>query len=193
MTLFGLWRTSYSFLIGALLPFIAIANELPGYKLDYREALECGPNALFMFLILAGHNEVQFRQLQSLPLSPDGVSLLTLCQAAKLYGVRAQVRHYRTNEIGSIPLPAVIALETSRTSLTPFHFDVLYKVQENRLFLLNGTTGEPFEIPIHKMPIFWKGYAMIAPQSSGIRTCVLGLCVVLLIADTAVVFRYFSQ
>ena len=44
--------------------------------------LACGPNSLFMFLILSGHGEVRRSDLDKIPVLPQGASLKALRDAA---------------------------------------------------------------------------------------------------------------
>src|SRR6185369_8887067 len=142
------------------------ANDTSRNSLNYREVLQCGPNSLFMFLILSGHSEVTLEQLRELPMSSDGTSLLALRDAARRFGVDTEIRRYSRDGVASISsLPAIVQFQTSETSLTPFHFDVLYKVDADSVYLLNGTTGFKFSVQRSRLPNFWTGFALVGKWS----------------------------
>ena len=164
-------------------------------QLDYRDFLVCGPNSLFIFMILCNHAEITFDKLKGLPISSNGTSLLVLRDTAKRFGVETEVRRYSTDEIDSVPLPAIGQFSTDPTSMTRLHFDVIYKVDARRVYVVNGTTGFKESINRLKLPIKWTGYAMVK-KSSGVRsrlnkqilTWATG-CFIL--ADLAILIRYF--
>jgi len=118
-----------------------------------------------MFLILSGHSEVNLEQLQKLPVSSEGVSLLALRDAARKYHVDVEIRSYRPEEINSLPLPAIGQFTTSKASITSGHFDVVYKVDRERVHLLNGTTGFEYSIRRSKLADVWNGFALVEKRS----------------------------
>lgn len=143
----------------------AFGNNLPTNSLKYKEVLHCGPNSLFTFLILSEHPEVTLEQLQSLPVTSDGTSLLALRDAAKQFHVNAEVRHYRPQEIDHMPLPAIAQFKTSSASITPYHFGVIYKIDSSHIYLLNGTTGFKESVRRSRLVAFWTGYVMAEKRS----------------------------
>jgi len=151
--------------IGLRLAAAADTNNILTNSLNYREVLQCGPNSLFMFLILSRHSEVTLESLQNVPISSGGTPLLALRNAAKKFGVDAEICHYRPEEVNRIPLPAVGQFVSRETSLTPFHFDVIYKVDSSRVYLLDGTTGAELAILRSRLTNFWTGIAMSEKRS----------------------------
>jgi len=134
--------------------------------LNYRDILECGPNSLYMFLVMSGHSEADLGRLRELPLNgTEGTSMLTLCDGAKLYGVDTEVRHYRVDEIDRVPLPAIGHVQTSLNSQDPWHFDVIYKVDPTFVYLLDGTSGYTNRIRRTKLADFWSGDALVEKKS----------------------------
>lgn len=132
----------------------------------YESILQCGPNALFMFLLLNGKSEVDIDSLQGIPISPQGASMLDLRNAARDHGMEVEIRHYSKEDIYSIPLPAVCQFTNrSDASITRMHFDLLYKVDKTFLYVLSGTTGAKERIRLTKLPEYWTGNAMIRTQS----------------------------
>ncbi|HLX72684.1 MAG TPA: cysteine peptidase family C39 domain-containing protein [Verrucomicrobiae bacterium] len=131
------------------------------------EALKCGRNSLFMFLILSGHPEVTMDELASLSGTEEGVSLSSICEMAKRHNVNAEVRHYSPGEAGSIPLPAIIQLDFGGPdpSIRTLHFVVLYRVNSDEGLVLDGTTGFKEQISAAKLTQLWTGYAMVERRS----------------------------
>jgi hypothetical protein len=132
----------------------------------HAEALKCGRNSLFMFLVLSGHSEVTIDQLSSLSGTEEGISLSDICKMARRYNVSSEVRHYSADEVGYIPLPAIIQLEfIGSDSTRTLHFVVPYKVNSEGIFVLDGTTGFKSYIPRAKFTRLWTGYAMVGKRS----------------------------
>ncbi len=133
---------------------------------SYSSVLKCGPNSLFVFMILAGRREVSLTEFEDLSISADGVSLLALRDLAKRFGIDAEIRRYRADDIGSLPLPAIGQFKNGGVSITPYHFNVIYKVDRRRVFLIDGTTGAKFSIPLQKLGHFsWTGLALTEKRS----------------------------
>jgi ABC-type bacteriocin/lantibiotic exporter with double-glycine peptidase domain len=126
----------------------------------YPDALRCGPNALYMFLLLIGHDDIEFEATEGLPLSKDGVSLLSLRDKAKTFGGDFAIRRYAPTDIDSVPIPSIVQFEFSGSSLTRYHFNVLYHVDKERVFYLDGTTGGKKSILRSRIQNFWTGIAM---------------------------------
>lgn len=132
---------------------------------SYREYLRCGPNSLFLFLHLLGRSDVSLLQLEHLEISSEGSSLLTLCNAANELGVNAEIRRYRSEEIEFVPLPAIIQFKNYSSSLTPYHFNVVYRIDAERYYMIDGTSGARFSGLLERLPYFWTGYAMVEKRS----------------------------
>lgn len=148
----------------------AATNSDSGYALNYQEILKCGPNSLYMFLILCGKKSLTLEQLNGIAISTNGSSLLELRDVAKQFGVDTEIRHFSPAEVEAMPLPAIGQFNTSPASVTRLHFDVIYGFDPVYLHLLNGTTGQPFMIRRTKLPSFWTGYAMVEKRSVFQRT-----------------------
>jgi ABC-type bacteriocin/lantibiotic exporter with double-glycine peptidase domain len=105
------------------------------------------------------------QDLKTVPISSDGSSLLDLRDAAKRLGVDTEIRRYRPEQIDYVPLPAIGQFRTGKDSITPLHIDVIYKVDADRVYLLNGTTGAEYWILRSRLPYFWEGFAVVRKQS----------------------------
>jgi ABC-type bacteriocin/lantibiotic exporter with double-glycine peptidase domain len=134
-------------------------------SISYVGILKCGPNSLFLFLILLGHTEVTLEQLEKLPVSSEGTSLLTLRDAARHYHVDAENRHYSIEDISLLPLPAIVQFKSGADSVTRYHFNVIYKVSLNRVYMIDGTTGEKSRVSKSWLSDHWTGNAMSERRS----------------------------
>jgi len=143
----------------------AYSAEDPFRSISYDEVLRCGPNSLFMFFILSGKNDIRLSDFSDTSASPAGASLLDLKVAAGRFGLQTEIRHYDTDKISAIRLPAIGQFKTSDSSLTPYHFDVLYKVDSEKAYLINGTTGGRFAVYLARMPSFWTGNILVKRQA----------------------------
>jgi ABC-type bacteriocin/lantibiotic exporter with double-glycine peptidase domain len=86
---------------------------------------------------------VTFAECDRLPISSAGTSLLALRDAAKRLHINAEIRRYRAEDIAHVPLPAVGQFSDT---LVSYHFHVIYRVDADRVYVLDGTTGQaPFD------------------------------------------------
>ncbi len=126
----------------------------------YAEALKCGPNSLLAFLILAGRPETLAQELENIELGHEGASLLSLRNAARKLGVETEVRRYRVEDIDLLPLPAIVQFTNSSYSVFKGHFVVIYKIDREHFYLIDGTTGFRDRGLKSRLPAFWTGYAL---------------------------------
>jgi len=144
---------------------IAVASEDSFQNaLNPSSLYSCGPNSLFMFMILTGHQEVSRDNVAAqITLSPQwGSSLLDLRNAAKNFGVNTEMRRYRIEDIDSVPLPAIVHISMPNVpEQVPNHFDVLYKVDADWIYLIHGITAEVYHVRRYKLSQWWTGYALV--------------------------------
>lgn len=126
----------------------------------WKRYLKCGPNSLYMFLLLSNHPEIDPKQLEAIPMTPQGASLLDLKETAKRMNIDAEVRKYTPEEIDSIPVPAIAQFKTGPGSPSSNHFMVIYKADAHRIYVLDGTTGEPTYFARTNLARFWTGVVM---------------------------------
>src|ERR1043165_1871550 len=134
--------------------------------MNYKEILQCGPNSLYMFFILSGHRGIRLEQLDDIAIGIDGSSLLSLRDAAQKFHVKTEIRRYRPEEITSVPLPAIAPFFSSESSFTTNHFNVIYKVDRDKVYVLNGTTGLEDWYHRTRLAAFWNGVALVEKRSS---------------------------
>jgi hypothetical protein len=156
------------FLVIVLCPAVALGEVESATDALHREVLKCGPNALFVFLILSGHPEVTLAQCEDMPLSSAGTSLLAICDAAARFQVDAEIRRYRPEEIDLLPLPAIGHFNWKGNTLEQHHFLVVYRVNSERVYVVDGTTGAKREILRSRLPEFWTGFAMSQKRPVGV-------------------------
>jgi ABC-type bacteriocin/lantibiotic exporter with double-glycine peptidase domain len=133
-------------------------------------------------------------QLRALPVSSNGVSLVSMRDTAKRLGVETEIRRYRVEDIDSLPLPAIAPFKTSDVSVTPLHFDVIYRLDANYIYLLNGTTGAEESIYRPKLQNFWTGVALSQKRPRiNKTTAMIFLGVFLTITDLAIVASWIGK
>ena len=126
---------------------------------DY--ALRCGPNAFYMFLVLSGVPHVKYEKLTEISKAEHGMSLFDMRKAAKEYGLNTEIRQYDLDDIASLPLPAIMVFHSARNAPLPFHFGVLYKVDAQRIYFIDGTTGQKnWHFRSSRLFNWWTGVAM---------------------------------
>jgi hypothetical protein len=126
-----------------------------------RDLVNCGPASLFMFLLLSGHSEVTWEQINTVPVTFYGSSLADLRNAANRFGVVGEMRRYRLEDIDSMPLPAIGVFNSDSTSITSNHYGVIYRVDAHRIYALDGSTGNSFCLLRQpRMFHFWTGIAL---------------------------------
>jgi ABC-type bacteriocin/lantibiotic exporter with double-glycine peptidase domain len=144
------------------------ANDTAGSISD-DWALKCGPNSLLVFLILSGRADATLDHLGDMSISRDGTSLLTLRDAAKRFGFRAEIRYYRPDKIDSVPLPAIVQLKCFENSVSAHHFNVIYKLDAQNVYMIDGTTGSRCMLKRTSFADLWTGYTMVEKPSLGTR------------------------
>ena len=128
--------------------------------------LECGPNSLYMFLLLSGVPDVNYETLTQVPKSEVGMTLSAICNAARHCGVNAEIRQYNLNDIASLPLPAIMMFHSGQNSPLPYHYSVLYKVDAHRIYFIDGTTGEKnWLLRSPRLFNWWTGIAITERRS----------------------------
>ena len=130
----------------------------------YKDFLKCGPNALYLFLAALGHTEISLDQCEALPVSSYGTSLLDIRNACCEFKVPAEIRQYSVNEIDLVPLPAIGQFRArGSSSATKYHFNLIYKRDWRRIYIIDGTTGRTRSILRPFLARTWTGIAMSQP------------------------------
>lgn len=171
-------------------PSVAVGRTNVAAPSVPRSVVACGPNSLFVFLLLLGHRNVSAEEIQAVPVFEDGTSFLALRNAARRLNVDADIRRLRSEDIQYLPLPAIAQFKTFGTSITPHHFCVIYRIASQHVFLIDGTTGVKRSIRRSRLADFWTGYVMIEKRPMNAPTWQAYFCVVpltvLLLSDAAV-------
>lgn len=142
----------------------------PNFELlDAEKFFSCGRNALYMFLLLSDYSSISFKMLSTaIPLSsPQGTSLIALNDAARNLGVKTEARFYLPEQYKAVPLPAIVHICREGSPRWRSHFDVMYRIDDDYVYLLNGTTAQPYQVQITKFGSgdWWTGYALIEERS----------------------------
>lgn len=147
----------------------------------------CGPNALFVFMLLRGQRDVQLEDLRDIPISSKGTSLLALRDAARRMGVRAQLRNFRPDELDGLPLPAVVHLKGNGDAGTG-HFSVVFKLDSTHVRSIDGTTGDVRSIARSTFLSSWTGMALVDEASRSLGGGNTVLCLAAFVQLNAMIF-----
>jgi hypothetical protein len=128
-----------------------------------RSSINCGPNAILMFLVLCGVDP-STESIDSIPCGTEGASLLDLSKFAETYGVDTEVRHYQPFEFRDAPLPAICQTRGGRGSGLK-HFVVAYDVDSVAVHALDATTGKYFRVRTQRIDDVLSGYVLVLKPS----------------------------
>jgi hypothetical protein len=132
----------------------------------YNTFLNCGPNSLYVFLVMCGKEDVTLSQMNKITLSDEGASMLSLKKAALMFNIDTVIKKYPITAIDDVPVPALVQLVGSQDSATPYHFGVFYMVDSRSVYILDGTTGGKLIILRRRLGEFWTGVAMSRKRSA---------------------------
>lgn len=180
------WTFSFSCVLPVSV--MAVSND-PLIDSSYSNALRCGPNALFVLLTLAGHSDITLEKLGRIPITTDATSLAALRDAVKEFGVNTEIRRYDPANVASMHMPALAQVRSDSSSITPYHFVVMYKVDAQRVSVIDGTTGQSSYILRSRLHHFWTGVALTEPLSTGLS---MPSKLPLLLIATCLTFANFS-
>jgi ATP-binding cassette, subfamily B, bacterial len=116
------------------------------------DAMDCGPTCL---RIVAKHfgRHYNLETLRNLTWKTrEGVSLLTISDAAEKIGFRSQGARININKLSEIPLPAII-------HWNQYHFVVLYKIKKSRKGFEYFVSDPAHGLVIYTREEFIKGWA----------------------------------
>lgn len=143
------------------------SQEQTDFKADPKfldKYLNCGRNALYIYLYLATGIEPTSSLISNVPITSDGTSMLLLKEASNKGGIRSDVRRYGTGQVDQIPLPALIQIRTGAQSGSPGHYGVIYKVDRRAVYIFDGTTGESMRCARTNLARLWTGVVMSPEQ-----------------------------
>jgi predicted double-glycine peptidase len=152
----------------SLCPGFAL-GEMDVSAMTYREYLRCGPNSLFLFVKMSGHTDVTLEQCNNaVPISSEGTSLLALRDAARTFRVDAEIRRFQLEDVDLLCLPAIGQFPSvGNNPLTDYHFNVIYKVDVEHVYVIDGISGAKYSILRSRLANFWTGVAMSQRRPSG--------------------------
>lgn len=131
--------------------------------------LRCGPAALYVFLVMCGHEEMSFSQLDDIPIGPNGSSLLSLKQAAARMNVDTEIRSFMPQDIDNVPLPAIAAFRWWGHDALPDHYLVIHKVDDEMVHMVDGLYAQEVHFPRSRVASSWSGIALIRKQPPASR------------------------
>lgn len=130
-------------LMGGAVSAKLCANNLVTVK---AAQMSCGPNALFMFLLLSGVKNISLASVGDMRVDSEGASLLQLRDQSAVFGVDVQVRRYHANQVTAFSLPAIVRLRVGPQK--SHHFSVMYRRDESHAYLIDGTSGASYTMTL---------------------------------------------
>lgn len=149
----------------------AWGGEPPGLGVtsppENRDVL-CGPHCLYLLLRLrqipVSHEDV----LKYMPSDPEGMSLLELKQACADFGLDAEVRRCSKEDLRKIDFPVIAHMYYGGLARGAYHYVVMTRrVKDDRVEIVDGTTGEVKQYPIATVSHVWTGYLLVPSDSPG--------------------------
>lgn len=141
--------------------FPSLAREAsadhPGNEVVERWRVNCGPNALLLFLTLLD-TPVGDDLIDSIKCTSDGASLLQLRDACSSVGIATDVRIFPERNALAVPLPAIAQAPNGNGK---HHYYVWYHVSDDFVYALDSTSGQRFRIRKGRLADFWTGYALV--------------------------------
>jgi ABC-type bacteriocin/lantibiotic exporter with double-glycine peptidase domain len=155
------------FLVGVAGP---TDDPAPGYAAPQdrvvlpRDALRCGPNAMYLYLKL-NKVPVDFQSVESaLTVTDKGVTLSGMRKAAAQLGVPSEIRRFTIDELRNCLLPCVAYFPSSYSSLATGHFVLVYDLVEegekSGIWCLDSTDGSQLHFSWARFPLHWDGYIL---------------------------------
>jgi|GEM_PF-2500607 len=153
----GVWSGLVALLVLLTLQFIEPRNGLALERTDsLRKTVICGPNAVFMFLVLC-RVDLEEGVIDQIECGNRGASLLQLRDFCNAHGLSTEVRRFDFREERMFPIPAILQTRAQDQS----HFCVAYRIDADGVQLLDGTTGHKMYVRHGRMAGFFSGYALL--------------------------------
>jgi ABC-type bacteriocin/lantibiotic exporter with double-glycine peptidase domain len=127
-------------------------------------SMSCGPNAIYMFLILCDVNPTE-ASVRSIVYGAEGASFGDLIKCAEACGVDTEVRKYAPGDFQRMRLPAICQTSGGREGGRIKHFYVAYDVDSTGIWTLDGTTGKRSRIRKERIADYLSGYALVRKSS----------------------------
>jgi hypothetical protein len=155
------YRTTLKYLLTLVLILTTVTVEAAAATpVVPRSAVNCGPNAMYIFLILCGAEPSQ-AAIESIVCGTDGTSFLDLSRFAVAQGVPTEICLYQPGEFQRIRLPAICQTRDG----PPKHFVVAYDVDATGLYTIDSTTGEYHRVRAERIASYLSGYALIRKRT----------------------------
>ena len=138
--------TAMRFVFGFVIASIAmtssgVCDEAIPPKDSSVPPVRCAANAVYLTLRLCG-DEVEFDRVhQLLPDRPNGCSLLEVKEAFQEFGHDAVVEKWTVEDLPNLNFPVIAHLDSGEGTSLAGHFVVIRSIEDDRLNLIDGTTG----------------------------------------------------
>ena len=139
-------------------------QRLSRYKRHQLAMLNCGVLALAEVLEEDGKTSEADQIRQLTPASFNGYSVTDLLSIASDFGYSVSGRHVSINELGDIPLPAIVQI-SGRNSAESGHYWILKKNEKERLMLFDPQSGRTFHQHLDAFAREWEGIVIVFSDS----------------------------
>lgn len=158
-----------------------------------QDAMMCGPNSLYLILRLYGIPfEPDAIKKRYIPSHPKGMSLLELRDACEAFGLKAQMRQCSVTQLCKNFRSPVIAYTTWYHGESR-HYVVLLAVENDRVCLMDATTGRIIKTTPQKLENIWLGYILVPSLGGGNSMLALGISVLLWLIAAYAILRVLPR
>ncbi len=124
------------------------------------ESIQCGAKALYIFAILSDHPTIAWSDLECVPTSQFGSSLLDLRKAATKCGIKTRIRAYQASEVDRLELPAIVLERNTELRANDNHYSVVYKVTSTQVYIIEPSLQYARAVARSRFVQKWTGYAL---------------------------------
>jgi hypothetical protein len=139
---------------------------------SWRNAFNCGPNALFVFLAAHGHSATLADVRNQIPVTQQGCSFADLERASECFGLSTQTIKTDLAQLKSCVTPAVVLLNGLGQPLG--HFVVILNIEDESVTVLDPSTAVVQTVETSQFLRAWTGYALV-PRRHSLATITLGV------------------
>ena len=149
--------------------FATIESFEPGKLPGWREAIQCGPNALYVLLRLHGwHGSLSEIRSAAQVDDQSGCSLFDLEKCGRQFGVRTSTVSGNCNSLTS-ELPFIAHMD--RTDSNVGHFVVVLAFGTDRLsgakaaMVYDPILAHEYDLPLAEFERYWSSYALVVEKN----------------------------
>lgn len=171
-------------------------NQVPGIDSTavndrpWRDALCCGPNALYIFLRCHGY-ELSYTDLrEQIDTTSRGSSFADLKQAAEHFGGSVEIVQTDLEAIKRSALPVIVLLDSFQQQTG--HFTVVVDANEAGVVLLDPLSTLTTRLDNAAFQRLWSSYALV-PRANSPTMIIAALGLTAVIATAAAIYRKYRK